>query len=97
MSPPLPSRVGRLLLGTFIVLERGLRRGDDARTLEAGGDDEGTTRLVGGAFGLAMTSGPLLARSTWGRLPPRVGWVGVGIMAAGLGLRVWSAQALGAR
>lgn len=96
MSSSLSPKVGRLLLGAFIVLERGLRRSDDARTLEAGADDQGTTRLVGGAFGLAMTSGPLLARSKWGRFPPWVGWVGVGIMAGGLGLRMWSAQALGA-
>jgi protein-S-isoprenylcysteine O-methyltransferase len=96
VSPPLPSRVGRLLLGTFIVLERRLRRSDDARTLRAGSDDEGTTRLVGGAVGFAMTAGPLLARSKWGRFSPWVAWAGVGIMAAGLGLRVWSAQALGA-
>jgi protein-S-isoprenylcysteine O-methyltransferase Ste14 len=92
----LPAHVGRVLLGVFIVVERRLRHGDGARTLVAGSDDDGTTRFVGAAFGSAMTLGPLLARSRRGRLPLWLGWSGVGIMAGGLGLRVWSARTLGA-
>ena len=95
MNPRLPARVGGLLLGAFVVAERSLRHGESARTLHAGADDDGTTRVVGGVFGAVLTFGPLLARWRRGRLPTWAGWTGVGLMVGGLGLRLWSARALG--
>lgn len=90
-----PAVAGRLLLGSFVLAERALRRGEAARSLVAGAEDEGTTQLVGAVFGAASVVGPLLARLRRGRLPAQVGWAGVGVMAAGIGLRVWSARTLG--
>ena len=86
-----------MLLGAFIVLERRLRRGDVARTLVAGTADEGTTRLVGGAFGFAINLGPLLARLRKGTAFPqrrmdRRGHHGGGSWPAGVvGAGAWGA------
>lgn len=63
--------------------------------MRAGEHDRGTTAAVGASFGLACVGGPLLARSRRGRIPVPLGWIGVGIMAAGLALRIAAAKALG--
>ena len=62
--------------------------------------DAGTTRRVGSAFGVAMLLlliAPLLTTLlpalVINRLPVR--WVGVGLAAAGVGLRTWAQRSLG--
>ncbi len=45
---------------------------------------------------MAAVAAPALATVRVGRLPVWLGWVGVGAMGGGLGLRVWAARALGA-
>ena len=85
------------VIAVFIVAERRLRRGDEARTMEEH-RPRGTTRQVGAAFGFALTAGlaaPLLSRIGIGGLPNCLAKVGLCFMVAGLGLRVWSAQTLG--
>jgi protein-S-isoprenylcysteine O-methyltransferase Ste14 len=84
------------VLSAFLILERLLRKGADARDLNRGEFDRGSTTAVGAAFGIAMAGPLLFARSGLGRLPIWAGWLGVGAMAAGLGLRTWAAWTLGA-
>lgn len=85
------------LLGVFLVAEGRLRQGEEARSLEAGPADRGTTRLVGAAYGFAGVGAPLLALLPAGRAArrPAVQLVGLGVMLAGLLLKVWAMLTLG--
>ena len=46
------------LIGCFFVAERLLRQGDLARSFKRGQADQGSTRVVGAAFGLALLASP---------------------------------------
>lgn len=85
------------LIGTFLVVERWLRKDAAARSLEADVADRGTTTLIGAAFSLALSGGLVVAvlrrRSASGRTATR--WLGLATMLGGLLLRVWAARALG--
>jgi protein-S-isoprenylcysteine O-methyltransferase len=88
------------LLGGFLVLQRVMRRGEQARSLQASPADCCSTRLLGAAFGLgllALAAAPVL--SAYGvadmDLGPAVGWVGVAVMVGGLAVRLWSQAVLG--
>jgi protein-S-isoprenylcysteine O-methyltransferase len=88
------------LLGGFLVLQRVMRRGEPARSLQASAADRGSTRLLGAAFGLgllALAGAPVL--NAYGVadmvLGPAVGWGGVAVMVGGLALRLWSQAVLG--
>jgi protein-S-isoprenylcysteine O-methyltransferase len=92
--------VSYLLMGSFLVLQRVLRRGEQARSLRPNQEDKGTTRLIGLAFGLgllALILAPLLNRFEVAHLGLGfpVGWVGVSLMLGGLALRWWANAALG--
>jgi protein-S-isoprenylcysteine O-methyltransferase Ste14 len=92
--------VSYLLLGFFLVLQRVLRRGEQARSLRPSREDRGTTRLIGLAFGLsalALILAPLLNRFEVAHLGPGfpVGWVGIALMLGGLALRCWANAVLG--
>ncbi len=95
-----PLRIAYGLLACFFVAERLLRRGRAAASLREGQDDRGTTRAIGRAFGWSMLSlcaAPIMNRSGVGRVgSPRLPWAGIAAMVAGLALRVWAAQILGA-
>jgi protein-S-isoprenylcysteine O-methyltransferase len=80
----------------FLGLEGRLRKGVQARSLEAGPADRGTTGAIGAAFPLALLGPPLLAALSGRRLPGAVGWAGAVIATAGMGLRLASARTLGA-
>jgi protein-S-isoprenylcysteine O-methyltransferase Ste14 len=84
-------------LAAFFVLERRLRKGAEARDLDPGELDRGTTTAIGMAFGIAIVGPPLLGELKRGILPTWAGWIGVGAMAVGIGMRSWAAQALGTR
>jgi protein-S-isoprenylcysteine O-methyltransferase len=89
-----------VLLGGFLVLQRLMRRGEQARSLRAQPADRGSTRLLGAAFGLgllALAAAPVLnAYGVAGMgLGSVVGWVGVAVMVGGLALRLWSQAVLG--
>src|SRR5215831_5528140 len=92
--------VSYLLIGFFLVLQRVLRQGEQARSLRPNQEDEGTTRLIGMAFGfslLALMLAPLLNSFEVARLDfgfP-VGWVGVALMLSGLAVRWWANAVLG--
>ena len=92
--------VSYLLLGSFLVLQRVLRRGEQARSLRPSQEDRGSTRLLGLAFGfsiLALLLAPLLNHFEVARLDLGfpVGWVGVALMLGGLALRWWANAVLG--
>jgi hypothetical protein len=89
-----------LLIAAFLVLQRVLRRGEQARSLRPSPQDQGTTRLLGMAFGLcllALLVAPLLNHFGVAHLDPGfpVGWVGVALMPVGLAVRWWANAALG--
>ena len=88
------------LLVSFLVLQRVLRRGEEARSLQASAADRGSTKLLGAAFllgALALVAAPVLnaqgiAEASHG---PVIGWIGVAVMVCGLALRLWSQAVLG--
>ena len=80
----------------FFVLEAVAREPGEASDLAATGSDQGTTRQLAAAYGLAAGLSPVLRRLRAGRLPPVSGPAGVGMMTAGLALRAWSMRTLGA-
>jgi protein-S-isoprenylcysteine O-methyltransferase len=88
------------LLASFLVLQRVMRRGEEARSLQASAADRGSTKLLGAAFllgALALVAAPILnaqgiAEASHG---PVIGWIGVAVMVCGLALRLWSQAVLG--
>jgi protein-S-isoprenylcysteine O-methyltransferase Ste14 len=90
-----------LLIGVFLYIDRHARQGPQARSLERGQYDRGSTPLVAIAFAvsvLALLAAPLLNQLQLGRFPPamRAGWAGVVLMGLSLVLRVWANRTLGA-
>ena len=87
------------LLVSFLVLQRLMRGGEQARSLRAPPADRGSTRLLGAAFGLGLLTlavAPVLNASGSGaNLGPAVGWAGVAVMVGGLAVRLWSQAVLG--
>jgi protein-S-isoprenylcysteine O-methyltransferase Ste14 len=87
------------LIGGFLVIERLTRQGREAMSLEAGSVDRHSTRLLGVAFlvgMLALISAPLLNTFRIGTLGQEsIGWVGIGLMVGGIGLRYWASRVLG--
>ncbi|MFZ0178627.1 MAG: isoprenylcysteine carboxylmethyltransferase family protein [Candidatus Dormiibacterota bacterium] len=79
----------------FFALEVSTRRRGAASSLHASSDDRGTTRMIVAAYTTAAIAAPLV-RLRWRRqLPRAAGPVGVGLEAAGLGIRAWSMRTLG--
>jgi protein-S-isoprenylcysteine O-methyltransferase len=92
--------VSYLLIGSFLVLQRVLRRGEQAKSLRPNQEDKGTTKLIGLAFGfsiLALMIAPLLNHFEVAHLDLGfpLGWVGVALMLGGLALRWWANAVLG--
>ncbi len=90
--------LGYFLLLIFFYMERRLRRGEEARSLEEGEFDRRTTRYLGYAYFISI----LALLSAWvfnalqiGGLPLWVGWVGVLLAVGGLFMRTWATRALG--
>lgn len=81
-------------LAGFLVLETLVREPGSASELDASADDQQTTRMIIGAFGLAAVLPPLLRPLRFGRLPRAAGPAGVALEAAGLSLRAWSMRTL---
>jgi protein-S-isoprenylcysteine O-methyltransferase Ste14 len=85
---------GYAIFGLFFVLEARLRQGEEAKSLQAGRSDAGTTRLLGLCYGISLAGAPMVARLDPGRIA-LPGIVGPAIMIAGLALRIWAASVLG--
>ncbi len=96
----LTTLIAWLLLVSFLILQRVLRRGEQARSLQASAADRGSTRLLGAAYlvgALALLAAPLLNAQGIGEVSPGpvIGWIGIALMIAGLALRLWSQTVLG--
>ena len=90
--------LGYFLLLIFFYMERRLRRGEEAKSFEAGEFDRRTTRYLGYAYfisTLALLLAWLLDALGVARLPHWVGWVGVALALCGLFMRTWSNRSLG--
>src|SRR5664280_703037 len=81
-------------LAGFLVLEGVVRQQGSASSLEGSTDDQGTTRLILGAYAVAVVLPPILRPLRVGRLPRSAGPLGLAIEAAGLGVRLWSMRTL---
>lgn len=82
-------------LAGFFALEALLRQPGEASSLKASDDDQGTTRLIVSAYGLAIDL-PLLARWLPMRpLPTAAASAGLVVQTTGLAVRAWSMRALG--
>jgi protein-S-isoprenylcysteine O-methyltransferase Ste14 len=92
--------VAFLLIIFFFVIEGRLRQGERAKSFDAGEADQGSTRRVGQAFGISVIVMLLALALDFfkvAELPDGspVGWIGLGLMLAGIGMRVWATRVLG--
>jgi protein-S-isoprenylcysteine O-methyltransferase Ste14 len=84
----------------FLALEALARKPGQAASLEASPDDQGTTRMIVAAYGVAAEL-PLVLRRVPAlrvpalQLPPAAAPAGLVVQAAGLALRAWSMRTLG--
>lgn len=83
-------------LAGFFLLEAMTRKPGSASSLDASGDDQGTTRLIVTAYLLAGLVPLPLRWITEGQLPLMAGPIGVVVQVIGVCLRGWSMRALGA-
>ena|SRR5664280_482115 len=81
-------------LAGFLVLEGVVRQRGSASSLEDSTDDQGTTRLILGAYAGAAVLPPILRPLGMWRLPRSAGPLGLAIEATGLGVRLWSMRTL---
>lgn len=88
------------LIVIFFVIERRMRIGQEAKSLERGPSDRGSTSLIGLALivsVLALLGAPILGYLHIGTLPFSVivGWLGISLGLLGLAVRVWAFKTLG--
>jgi protein-S-isoprenylcysteine O-methyltransferase Ste14 len=81
-------------LAGFLVLESAVRQRGSASGLEGFTDDQGTARLILGAYAVAAVVPPILRPLRLWRLPRAAGPLGLAIEATGLGVRLWSMRTL---
>ncbi len=94
----LTTLLGYFLLVIFFYMERRLRRGAEARSLEDGQFDRRTTRYLGYAYFvsvLALLASWILNALRVARLPHWVAWLGVLVAFCGLLMRAWANRVLG--
>jgi protein-S-isoprenylcysteine O-methyltransferase Ste14 len=89
-----------LLIIAFMVIERRLRIGENAKSMASGEADRQSTSRLGQAFGLALLLLLLAPLLNYFRIGFWVrswfpGWLGVELMVVGMALRFWSAKVLG--
>lgn len=90
--------VAYILIGCFFWIEARLRKGQEAKSFVEGEADQGSTRVVGAAFGISILFvlvGPVLNYLQIGRMTDSIGWFGIAIMLAGIVVRAWANQTLG--
>jgi len=96
----LTTTLAYLLILLFSLLEGRLRKGQPAATFQAGQFDRQSTRRLGLAYTLAilgLLAAPLLNILSIGHiLSILTTWIGLAILLAGIGLRVWANRFLGA-
>ena len=90
--------LGVLIITGFFFLETRLRRGQEAKSWQAGQFDQRSTMFIVIAYfvcGLALLSALVLNRLSIASLPSWASWLGILIALLGFGLRVWSMSVLG--
>lgn len=90
--------LGVLIIVGFFFMETRLRRGDEAKSWQAGQFDQRSTMFIVLAYFVCGTA--LLLTSLFDKLestilPTWVGWLGILIALTGFGLRIWSMNVLG--
>jgi protein-S-isoprenylcysteine O-methyltransferase Ste14 len=94
------SELAYLLMGVYFILERSLRKGEAALSLNASETDQGSSRLLWGSSAIGLLGlilAPLLNTYKIFNLEwSAIAWAGVGLMIAGLCLRYWAAREMGA-
>lgn len=90
-----------LLLVVFLLTERAVRQGDEARDTTRGQHDAGSSVAIVVAYGLSIAAvgfAPFFNARGIGNiaLPDWVAWLGVALMVAGIALRIWANRVLGA-
>jgi protein-S-isoprenylcysteine O-methyltransferase Ste14 len=88
-----------LLIVCYFVIERWLRKGEKALSLEAGGFDRSSSKViwVSGLLNILLVLlAPILNTHQIGDWNSEyVGWIGILLMLGGLVLRYWAAKTLG--
>jgi len=90
--------LGVLIIAGFFYLELRLRRGDEAKSWQAGQFDQRSTMFIVIAYvicGAALISASFLGRLNVGLMPWWIAWLGILVGLMGLGLRIWSMSVLG--
>jgi protein-S-isoprenylcysteine O-methyltransferase Ste14 len=90
-----------VLIVGFFVWERGSRRGAEAKSFARGAFDRGSTTLLAAVFSLGfvvLVVSIALNAGGIGRMAvaQAVAWAGIAVMVAGVALRIWANQVLGA-
>jgi protein-S-isoprenylcysteine O-methyltransferase Ste14 len=88
-----------LLIVCYFIIERLLRKGNQALSLKPGDFDRGSSKVIwiSGLFSLLLIIfAPILSDRGLGYLHSEyVGWVGINLMFIGLSFRYWAAKELG--
>ena len=88
-----------VLIAGYFVVERSLRKGEAALSLNAGEFDRGSSKVIlisGLVKILLILTAPLLNSINLGSLNLGYGsWIGIALMVLGLSLRGWAAATLG--
>jgi protein-S-isoprenylcysteine O-methyltransferase Ste14 len=92
--------IALILLFVFLLTERAVRQGAEARDMSRGQDDAGSSVAIVVAYGLSIVAvgfAPFFNARGIAQipLPDWVAWLGVAFMVAGIALRVWANRVLG--
>ncbi len=88
-----------ILIASYFVMERSLRKGEQAFNLKPGQSDAGSSQLLwtGGMVNILLViAAPILNIYQVGHWSyTSISWLGLVLMLCGLSLRYWAAQTLG--
>src|ERR1044071_1504350 len=90
--------LGLLIIVGFFFMETRLRRGEEAKSWQAGQFDQRSTMFIVMAYficGMALLFTSLFDKLKNTILPSWVGWLGIIVALLGFGLRIWSMNVLG--
>jgi len=84
----------------FLIIERRLRKGDQAKEYSGGKEDRGSTKLLGIVFLLSLLVlllSPVLNYFNLGRMTQGtfINWLGISLIILGISVRVWANRTLG--
>ncbi|NJM68353.1 MAG: isoprenylcysteine carboxylmethyltransferase family protein [Acaryochloris sp. RU_4_1] len=88
-----------ILIACYFVVERSLRKGPQALSLQAGTADAGSSQVlcISGMFSILLViAAPILNTYQIGYWSyANLGWLGLILMLGGLAMRYWAAKTLG--